>query len=77
MIGWVLEKLIYRFPIIMATVLWFTAGIIFIVGFSRRGFNFLKYGFGKMPIDETLEKRLDRLEKRLDSIDAELRQLRK
>jgi hypothetical protein len=73
MTGWdVLDTLIKAFPPVMAILLLVVAGIIFIVGFSRRGFNFIKYGFGKIALDETLEKRFDRLEERLDSMDTRM-----
>jgi hypothetical protein len=73
MTGWdVLDKFISSFPPIAATALFVAAMIVFIIGFSRRGFNFIKYGFGKMTLDETFEKRFDRLDERLDGMDARL-----
>jgi archaellum component FlaC len=71
MTGWdILDKFITGFPPIAATALLVAVAVIFIVGFSRRGLNFIKYGFGKIALDETLGKRFDRLEERLDSMDA-------
>ncbi|GHV88565.1 hypothetical protein AGMMS50267_09250 [Spirochaetia bacterium] len=37
------------------------AAVIFIVGFSKRGINFIKYGFGQTTLDSSLEKRFDDL----------------
>ncbi len=54
-----------------AAILFITAVIIFIIGFSRRGLNFIKYGFGKVALDDTLGKRFDHLEERLDSVDKQ------
>jgi hypothetical protein len=73
MTGWdVLDKFISGFPPVAAVCLLVAAGVIFIIGFSRRGLNFIKYGFGKIALDETLEKRFDRLEERLDGMDAKI-----
>jgi hypothetical protein len=73
MTGWdILDKFINNFPPIAATVLVIAAAVVFIIGFSRRGLNFIKYGFGKMALDETLEKRFDRLEVRLDGMEARI-----
>jgi hypothetical protein len=67
MTGWdILDKFITGFPPITAALLLVAAAVIFIVGFSRRGINFIKYGFGKMALDETIEERFDRLEARFD-----------
>jgi hypothetical protein len=38
-----------------------TAGVIFIVGFTKRGMNFIKYSFGQITLDSSLEKRFDDL----------------
>jgi hypothetical protein len=71
MTGWdVLDTLIKTFPPLAAILLLIAAGVVFIIGFSRRGLNFIKYGFGKIALDETLDKRFDRLEERLDGMDA-------
>jgi hypothetical protein len=45
------------------------AVVIFIVGFSRHGFNFLKYGFKQIALDASLEKRFDKLESKIESIE--------
>ena len=68
MTGWdVLDRIMTNFSPILATALLIAAAVIFIVGFSRRGMNFIKYGFGKIGLDETLEKRLDSLEAKFDA----------
>ena len=65
----ILVKILVNFSPIAATILLLAAVIIFIVGFSRRGINFIKYGFGKTGLDESLKDRFDRLDKRLDGVD--------
>ena len=80
MTGWdVLDKIMTNFSPILATALLIAAAVIFIVGFSRRGMNFIKYGFGKIGLDETLEKRFDSLEAkfeaRFEQIDARFEQI--
>jgi len=73
MTGWdILDKFLNSFPPIAATALLVAAAVIFIIGFTRRGVNFIKYGFGKIALDETLEKRFDRLEARLDGMEAQI-----
>jgi hypothetical protein len=42
------------------------AVVVFIVGFSRHGFNFLKYGFKQMVLDNSIEERFDKLEAKFD-----------
>jgi plasmid maintenance system killer protein len=57
MTGWdVLDTLIKIFPPLVATLLLIAAGVIFIIGFSRHGINFLKYGFKQTVINDLLEK---------------------
>ncbi len=73
MTAWdILGKIVNSFPPMAAAILFITAVIIFIIGFSRRGLNFIKYGFGKVALDDTLGKRFDHLEERLDSVDQRL-----
>ena len=76
MTGWdILDKFINSFPPI-ATALTLlavlAAVVILIVGFSKHGFNFLKYGFKQMILDSSLEKRFDDLGARIDGIHTEL-----
>jgi len=66
----IVDKMISSFPpilfaLILTAVL--AAVVIFIVGFSRHGVNFLKYGFKQMVLDNSLEKRFDSLEAKIDS----------
>jgi len=74
MTGWdMLDKFISSFPpIIMALILTavLAAVVIFIVGFSRHGFNFLKYGFKQLVLDSSLEKRFDKLESKIEAIET-------
>ena len=76
MTGWdVLDKIINNFPpIAMALILVavLVAVVILIVGFSRHGFNFLRYGFKHVILDSTLEKRFDKLEAKFDTSFAEI-----
>jgi hypothetical protein len=62
MTGWdVLNDIMNKFPPIAATIVLLVAAITFIIGFSRRGINFIKYGFGQTTLDASLEKRFDDL----------------
>jgi hypothetical protein len=73
MTGWdVLDKVVNTLPPVAGVILLITAVIVFIVGFSRRGLNFIKYGFGKMGLDETLEKRFDDLRVGIGDLKTEL-----
>ena len=73
MTGWdILNEIMKNLPPVAAAVLLIAAVVIFIVGFSRRGLNFIKYGFGKMALDETLEKRFDRIEEQLSGMNARI-----
>jgi hypothetical protein len=70
MTGWdILAGVIKNFPPVAAIVLLVTAAIIFIVGFSKRGMNFIKYGFGQTALDSSLEKRFDELAEKMASKD--------
>ena len=76
MTAWdVLDKLLSSFPpIVMALILLavLAAVVILIVGFSRHGFNFLKYGFRQTVLDSSLEKRFDELGERIGRLHNEL-----
>jgi hypothetical protein len=80
MTAWdVLDKVISSFPpIVMALILVavLVAVVILIVGFSRHGVNFLKYGFKQTVLDASLEKRFDKMEAKFDArfteIDAKI-----
>jgi hypothetical protein len=76
MTAWdVLDKVIQSFPpVVMALILVaiLAAVVIFIVGFSRHGFNFLKYGFKQVILDSVFENRFDQFEERFDKLEAKL-----
>jgi hypothetical protein len=68
MSGWdFLDKIIAAFPPIVAGLLISAAGVVFIIGFSRHGLNFLKYGFKQIALDDSFEKRFGDFEKRFDA----------
>jgi hypothetical protein len=46
-------------------ILFLAAVIVFIVGFAKRGIDFVKHGFGKTVLDSSLEKRFDDLAARI------------
>ena len=83
MTGWdIINKLINSFPPIILTLILLAALIaivIFIIGFSKHGINFIKYGFKQMILDSSLEKRFDSLEAKFDEkffqIDARFSQI--
>jgi uncharacterized membrane protein len=72
--GWdILDKFVGSFPpIVMALMLIaiLAAVVIFIVGFSKHGFNFLKYGFKQLALDSSIEKRFDKLESKIEGIET-------
>jgi len=74
MTGWdILDKFISSFPpIVMALILLavLSAVVIFIIGFSKHGVNFLKYGFKQTVLDSSLDKRFDRLEAKIEAIEV-------
>jgi hypothetical protein len=73
MTGWdILADIINNFPSGAAAILFAGAGVIFIVGFAKRGMNFIKYGFGQTSLDSSLEKRFDDLTASMDAKDSSL-----
>jgi hypothetical protein len=55
--GWdVLNNVITALPPIAGVLLLIVAGVLFIVGFSRYGINFLKYGFKQKEISDLAQK---------------------
>jgi hypothetical protein len=68
MTGWdVLDNIINALPPIAAGILLIAAGVVFIVGFSKHGLNFIKYGFKQIVLDTSLEKRFDKMEDKFDA----------
>jgi hypothetical protein len=73
MTGWdVLSDTIKYFSPVAAAIVLFAAAVIFIVGFSRRGMNFIRCGFGQTMLDNSLEKRFDDLSEKLGSLDSKI-----
>jgi septal ring factor EnvC (AmiA/AmiB activator) len=68
----VVNEIIKNLPPLAVTLLLITAGIVFIIGFSRHGINFLKYGFKQTALDSSLEKRFDQLEAKFDARFAQI-----
>jgi hypothetical protein len=77
MTSWdILDKFVGSFPpIVMALILIavlavLAAVVIFIVGFSKHGLNFLKFGFKQLALDSSIEKRFDKLESKIEGIET-------
>jgi hypothetical protein len=73
----VLNEVIKNFLPFAATLLLIAAGVIFIIGFSRHGINFLKYGFKQIALDGILEKLatkegIKRIETRIEAIETKI-----
>jgi len=74
-----LDRLASSFPpIVMALILVavLVAVVIFIIGFSKHGHSFLKYGFKQMALGNSLEKRFDSLEAKFSEVKTEIDGLR-
>jgi hypothetical protein len=57
MSGWdVLNNIIIRFPPVAATLMLVAIGVLFIIGFSRHGMDFIKHGFGQNLLSELISK---------------------
>jgi hypothetical protein len=74
MTGWdIMDKFMGSFPpiaMVLMLIAVLVAAVIFIVGFSKHGLNFLKYGFKQIALDSTLEKRFDKLESQIEAIET-------
>jgi hypothetical protein len=73
----VLNEVIKNFPPFAAALLLLAAGVIFIIGFSRHGVNFLKYGFRQTVLDDILEKLstkedINRIETRIEALETKI-----
>ena len=66
----VLDTVIKIFPPFLAVILIAAAAILFMIGFSRHGLNFIKYGFRQNDVVLSLEKRFDKLESKIESIET-------
>jgi hypothetical protein len=70
MSGWdILNELIKSLPPIVAIMFFVAAGVIFAIGFSRHGVNFIKYGFRQTLLDNSLDKRFEAFDKRFEAFD--------
>jgi hypothetical protein len=65
----VLNNITKLLPPITVIVILVTAAFIFLLGFSRRGLNFIKYGFGQPILASSLETRLDELAEKMATKD--------
>jgi hypothetical protein len=76
MTAWdVLNNIINGFPPVALALLLVAAvaaAIVFVIGFSRHGMNFVKYGFKQTVLDSTLEKRFDELSAKIGGLDAKI-----
>ncbi|GHT87295.1 hypothetical protein FACS1894137_14350 [Spirochaetia bacterium] len=74
MTAWdVLNNIINGFPpIAMALILVaaVAAAIIFVIGFARHGTDFIKHGFKQTALDNSLEKRFDKLDEKIGLIET-------
>ena len=72
MTGWdIADRFIGGFPpiaVVLTTMAILVALVIFIVGFSKHGVAFLKYGFKQTSPENPLEKRFDKLEAEIAEI---------
>jgi hypothetical protein len=73
----VLNEVMKNFPPFAAALLLIAAGVILIIGFSRHGVNFLKYGFKQTALDDILEKLatkedIGRLDTRIGAIETRI-----
>ena len=72
----VLNTIIKAFPPLTVAVLLIAAGGIFIIGFSRHGLNFVKYGFKQTALVSSFEKRFDDLGANISGLRTEIDGLR-
>jgi hypothetical protein len=63
MTAWdLVDTIMKTFPPIAAGAFLLALGILFAIGFSRHGMNFIKYGFKQIALDSSFEKRFDEME---------------
>ncbi|MDR2518284.1 MAG: hypothetical protein LBD13_02595 [Spirochaetaceae bacterium] len=66
----ILDKIISASPPILAITLCAAGGIVFVIGFSRHGMDFVKHGFKQTALDSSLlsiERRFDTFEAKFDT----------
>ncbi|MDR0636020.1 MAG: hypothetical protein LBF87_02960 [Treponema sp.] len=73
-----LERLASSLSPILTMIITTAMGIVFIIGFSKHGIEFIKHGFKQTSLDESLDKRLKDLgesfDKRFKDLDESLGQ---
>jgi septal ring factor EnvC (AmiA/AmiB activator) len=76
MSGWdILDKFMGGFPPMVMTLLLISllvSVVIFILGFSQHGFNFLKYGFKQTTLNNFFENRFDKLDSKIESLETKI-----
>ena len=71
----ILDKIISASPPILAITLCAAGGIVFVIGFSRHGMDFVKHGFKQTALDSSLasiERRFDNFEAKFDTQFSEM-----
>jgi hypothetical protein len=70
MSGWdILNELMKNVPPVAALLFFLALGVIFAVGFSKHGVNFIKYGFKQTILGDSLDKRFDAIDRRFETFD--------
>jgi hypothetical protein len=59
-------------PPIVATLVLVAAAVVFLVGFSRHGIDFIRHGFKQIALDASLEKRFDSLDARIGGLQTNI-----
>jgi CII-binding regulator of phage lambda lysogenization HflD len=76
MSGWdILDKFMGGFPPMVMTLLLISllvSVVIFILGFSQHGLNFLKYGFKQTTLNSFFENRFDKLDAKIDKLETRI-----
>jgi hypothetical protein len=71
--GWnVFGDVVKGLPPIVGMVFLVTAGVLFLIGFSRHGMDFLQHGFKQTALGASLEKRFDNLDARIDGLQTKI-----
>jgi len=73
MTGWdFLDRFMSTFPPIAATILFVALLVIFIIGFSKHGLNFLKYGF-RQTETSSLGTKISEVNIKIDGLRSEVK----